>query len=310
MAVLDDLADFDPDEATLSLWVFKKTAPAEGPPSFKARWVQTTEALDNALKTVFAQERDRIEEVQDYSLLAQNNEGSSLSITIAETHAPLIVDLVAAETPGNKVTTLKQLQNSSFFLIKLTSGDTVVHAVSKTDQSWRARKVHGLVSAFFQDDQLGLDERLGFDFSRSVDFLIVGENILIRQKGHFESILSYKQAHREDFAALRGEPQFVAVIADVEPLVAYIGENKIQLRRASAIRQKGHYKDQTFMLNLRARHAEFGLNIQFDAHGKIVPTPETCADIMRALLDHRLSSAFSAKVYDVPDATVVAIAAH
>jgi hypothetical protein len=59
------------------------------------------------------------------------------------------------------------------------------------------------------------------------------------------------------------------------------------------------------MLRLRQRFLQLRLNIIFDANGKIVPTPETCADIMTALLDHRLSSAFSEAIYDVPDAVAV-----
>lgn len=43
------------------------------------------------------------------------------------------------------------------------------------------------------------------------------------------------------------------------------------------------------MARLRERHAEFGLQIQFDEEGRIDVTPETCVDIITALLDHRLS---------------------
>ena len=59
------------------------------------------------------------------------------------------------------------------------------------------------------------------------------------------------------------------------------------------------------MRNLRQRYAEYRLNIIFDEYGKIVPTPETCRDIMTALLDHRLGSGFSGYIYDVPDAVPV-----
>ena len=91
------------------------------------------------------------------------------------------------------------------------------------------------------------------------------------------------------------------MFAATDALESYVGDNKMQLRRASAIRQRGHYKDPAFMSNLRKRHEEFLLDIEFDDAGRIVATPETCGDIVRALLDHRLASAFSQNIYDVPD---------
>lgn len=120
-------------------------------------------------------------------------------------------------------------------------------------------------------------------------------------------MLSYKEAHKEDFAELQKETQFLAAFSDIGALAAYVGENKMQLRRVSAIRQKGYYKDPLFMTRLRGRYKEFGLNLVFDSTGKIVPSPETCRDVFQALLDHRLGSAFSTNVYDVPDTSKVSI---
>ena len=48
------------------------------------------------------------------------------------------------------------------------------------------------------------------------------------------------------------------------------------------------------MDRLRERYADFNLTISFDEDGKIVPC--VCRDIFQALLDHRLSSAFSESI--------------
>jgi Domain of unknown function (DUF4868) len=185
--------------------------------------------------------------------------------------------------------------------------DTVIFAIRKADSSWRAKTARTVISVLFKDNHLGLDLDPGFNISKYIDFFVVGDDLLIANKPHFESILNYKQAHKHDFTELQSETAFAAVFSSMELLIAHIGENKIQLRRASAIRQKGHYKDNTFMKNLRDGHAQFGLHLQFDEQGRIVPSPETCRDIMQALLDHRLTSAFSNNVYDVPDATNVTV---
>lgn len=118
-------------------------------------------------------------------------------------------------------------------------------------------------------------------------------------------VLSYKQAHADDFVALQAEPQFAQLFFDLAPLVAFVGDNKIQLRRVCAIRQKGHYLDPLFMQRLRQHHAQYQLNLSYTEQGLLEPTPATCSDIITALLDHRLASAFSQNVYDVPDATQV-----
>ena len=77
------------------------------------------------------------------------------------------------------------------------------------------------------------------------------------------------------------------------------------MRRMSAVRQKKHYRDTEFMSRLQQHQAEFGLEIQFDGDGKIVATLETSSQIITALLDHRLVSGFSQKIYDVQDAKPV-----
>ncbi|MCY4200773.1 MAG: DUF4868 domain-containing protein [Gammaproteobacteria bacterium] len=137
--------------------------------------------------------------------------------------------------------------------------------------------------------------------SQRVDFIVADDTIFVLNKAKFESVLSYKQAHQEDFEGLLAENEFVDVFSKTDALVSYVGENKIQLRRASAIRHKGHYKDPGFMENLRRHHANYQLNIDFDEEGRIIATPSACKDIFQALLDHLLASGFSRNVYDVPD---------
>ena len=155
--------------------------------------------------------------------------------------------------------------------------------------------------------RMGASVMIAARWYKSFDFIIFGDTILVRNKGAFESVLRYKSTQREDFVELQAEAEFLAAFVDVAPLVAYVGDNKIQLRRACAIRDKGHYRDPEFMQRLRQNQAEYGLVIQFDDGGRIIVTPETCAQIMKALLDHRLKSGFSALVYDVQDTTPVQV---
>jgi hypothetical protein len=165
--------------------------------------------------------------------------------------------------------------------------------------------VYNRLSVIFSDDQLGLNQNPEFNISRDFDFFIVDDDIVIMNKSSFESVLSYKEAHAQDFLILQNESSFSSLFSTLNPLVEFVGSNKLHLRRACAIHQKGHYRDPSFMDRLRQRHGECGLNLVFDHQGRLVPTQENCADIIRALLDHRLSSIFSMNNYDVPDATIV-----
>jgi Kiwa protein KwaB-like len=308
MPALDELLAFDLDGAAVTFWTFKGPRGLTGTdPSYMGRWVDTTDDVDRALKDIVGTERGRIEEVLEYGLLAQNHETSALTITTEETHAGLLVDESAAETQQRKIFNVKHLRNANFYVAKLILGETVIHAVRKTEPGWKTKKALSKRSVFFRDDELDVDDRPHFELAKSIDFFIVGDEILCLHKGHMESVLRYKETHKEDFQALQDDPEFAGIFVNIAPLVTHVGENKIKLRRASAIRQKEHYKDEAFMDRLRERQAQYGFTIQFDNQGRIIATAETCSQIITALLDHRLASGFSERVYDVPSTTPIAL---
>jgi hypothetical protein len=91
------------------------------------------------------------------------------------------------------------------------------------------------------------------------------------------------------------------------PLIEHVGVNKIHLRRVAALRQYGNYRNLEFMILFRQHSTEYGFTIPFDSDGRMVITPETVPQVLTALLDHRLRSAFSKRIYDVPSATPLAI---
>ena len=305
MPVPQEFLDFDIANSTVQVWLFKKSYRPDGSINFSGHWIDTDDLLDNALKQAIIENRNNIHEVNPYSLLASASDGIALQIDALETNAGILVAAAANPVPGRKTTNLKTIQNSVFYLVKLVCDEHALYVVRKTDNSWKSKKTFNLLSVFFADEQLGLNESPGFTISKNIDFFIFSEDIFIINKPSFESILNYKTAHSQDFLALQSEREFVSLFEGVDHLVGFINTNKLQLRRACAIRQKGHYRDPNFIHNLRQRYQQCGLNINFNDAGQIVVTPDTCADIVRALLDHRLSSLFSENNYDVPDATIV-----
>lgn len=305
MALIQKIKNFNIDESSPTLWTFKKQSPKDAPPQFNGHWVDTTDGMNAELKNIVRQQLEHITEEKDYSLLAENNEASVLTITEAETHVGLVKDQFTADLPQRKVKNVKTLFNCTFYVIKLVHNGEILYAVRKTDTSWKSRTATNVITAIFSDKQLELSTDDSFRIQRNIDFFGFDDGLAVRNKSNFESILNYKAAHENDYAEMRVEADFVKVFDDLAQLTAFIGSNKIHLRRMSAIRQKAFYADAAFMENLRKHHKKYGLNIEFDKEGRIVPTEETCRDIIAALLDHRLSSAFSGNIYDVPDATKV-----
>lgn len=308
MPALIDLLEFNIAQASVSLWVCRgPNGSSTDAPKYTSRWVPVTPGLSNVLKEIITAQRGSIEDVQEYDLLAAPLKGGALSITTDETHAEIITNLILAQTQEKKVRSAQDLYNVAFYVIKLVHEDNIIYAFRKTDGIWKTKKAFSVNTVVFRENELTIDNEPRFDISNSIDFFVVGDNIMISHKGHFESILRYKQAHKDDFIALQAEAEFIAIFENLAPLVSHVGENKIQLRRASAIRQKAHYRNDEFMERLRLIGPQYGFTIAFGADGQIISTAETCAQIMTALLDHRLTSVFSTRTYDVPSTTVVAL---
>lgn len=295
MTDLEILKRINTEDADVTLWLFKKSI-RDGSPRYAGRWVETHTAVDERISEIFDAQRNRIEETEPYDLLAQRNEASALTIGTNETHGDAVIAEVRDELDSKQVRRTKHIVNSAFYAIKYVEDGKTVLGVRKADKTWKTKK-NTLLR--FNGEELHINDDQSFEIMNDIDFFISEETIFVLNKANFESILSYKQAHENEFQELQAEDEFSLLFQSLGPITEYVGTNKIQLRRAHAIRQKGHYKDEDFMSRLRDKYQNFGLNINFDDDGRIIPCEETCRDIFQALLDHRLSSAFSESVYDV-----------
>ncbi|TIV75627.1 MAG: DUF4868 domain-containing protein, partial [Mesorhizobium sp.] len=197
MPIPDALTDFNIADAAVSVWLFRKSGLSEAP-VFTGRWVPTDDALRGALREAIHEIRAGIDEAEPYGLLAAIGEGQALTISLDETHAGLVVDSAAAELPQRRALNVGQMRNTDFYVVKLTYQDQVLHAVTKTNSSWKSRQIQNLFTVYFNGEQLGLEHDPSFSLSRSVDFFVVGEDIVILDKADFESVLNYKQAHATD----------------------------------------------------------------------------------------------------------------
>src|ERR1700727_836549 len=108
MPLPQGLQDFDIANATVQVWLYKKSVQPEGGIRFTGRWIDTDGDLDQALKQAVVDKRASILEVNTYSVLAATNDGIALQIDALETHAGAITAEAANPVPGRKVTKLSE----------------------------------------------------------------------------------------------------------------------------------------------------------------------------------------------------------
>lgn len=297
---LEELKDFDFENSAVTFWTFKGTTP-----KVNGHWIETTGNLDHQLKNVATSQLSRLEEEFDYDLLAQNNEASVLILPQDETDFYSILEEMSDAGYSRKIRDVRTIRNAKFYVAEFVCDDEVVYAVRRTDKSWRTQEKRATINLIWKDKELDVLEDDGFNIHRSFDFFVYDGDLLISKKSNFETVLNYRAFHQQDFEDLCGEAEFLGIFVDVAPLVAFVGTNKAQLRRMSAIRQKGFYKDSDFMSRLRDQHSDFGLSLDFNSSGMIEANAENCKDVLTALLDHRLRSAFSQNTYDVQSTSTI-----
>ncbi len=306
---LTTFKNLDITSAELALWVFKKSQVTNGTGitvRYKAYWVRTTDAVKGELKALVQGYQETYIEVEDYSLLAQNNESSFLAISASETIFDQLKQLVDQPEEEHQANSERHLNNAIGYLVRMRlSGGTVLYAVRKTTQNWKTKRSRNLLNLVFREQELDVEENPAFTLERTFDFFALSGDILTPNKLAFESLLSFRESYRTAFTTLQNEPQFVEIFADLQPICAYVGSNSIQLRRMATIQSKGLYRDPTYLTRLRQVNTQRNWNIQFDSNGRIVPTPDTVRAILQVLLNHRLFSELSLESYDVPTAVPV-----
>ena len=296
---------FDVAQATASLWVFKKR-PATGQMNpFTAVSVVMGDALRDQLKELARSYQASHTIAEVYNLLSQPSEGGFLGISREGTLFPSLQGLIDQPLEECLVKNVKQLNNAAGYVLRLRHGESVIYCVKKASADWATRKKKGMMNIFFTDAGLDIIDSPSFSISRSFDFFVVGENVLMVSKPAFESLLNHKDTYEEAYASLKQEPGFSAAIADFAVFDTFIGRNATHLRRMAVIKARGYYNNLGYMARLREINALRGWGIQFDDQGRIIGTPEKMSDILHVLLDHRLRSELSDNQYDVPSTTPV-----
>lgn len=296
---------FDVAQATASLWVFRKRPAAGQMNPFTAVSVVMSDAFRDQLKDLAKSYQASHTIAEEYNLLSQPSEGGFLAVSREATLFSSLQGLIDKPLEECLVKNVKQLNNAAGYVLRLRHGESVIYCIKKANADWATRKKNGIMNIFFTEAGLDLMDSPSFSISRSFDFFVVGENVLMVCKPAFESLLNHKVTYEDAYADLKQEPGFSAALADFAVFDTFIGKNTTHLRRMAVIKARAYYEKPDYMARLREVNGLRGWGIQFDQQGRIMPTTETMRDILHVLLDHRLRSELSDNQYDVPSTSLV-----
>ncbi|ENA26563.1 hypothetical protein HMPREF1487_09604 [Pseudomonas sp. HPB0071] len=302
--VLNKLQGLDLQNAIVSVWAFKKSASKNA--KFRALSVVVTSDLKNELSRIARQCIDRCTEIDDYSLLTMTNESSCLYLESDETIFPKLEELVSQPPQEHRIENLSDLEGSLGYLIRLSIGEDTLYCVCRLGNDWKVKKRAQLLNLVLNRNQLDLANDQAFIIPKRFDFFVLNKDILVLNKGNFESILEYKQTYVTSFADLQADAGFQAIFSDIRILVDYVGTNTMHLRRMAVVQERGYYNDAVFMEKLRQISQERQWSIAFDNEGRIIPSVDSARTIIQVLLNQRLHSELTGDDFDVPSANPVA----
>ncbi|WP_288841967.1 DUF4868 domain-containing protein [uncultured Deefgea sp.] len=297
------LKAFDFSNAMPYLWVFKDSS---SPAKFRSFYVQTENGLNQQLKTFVRTEITRITEHTPYSYIAQTNENSCLTLDPSTTNFSSLKTLVDRLETEHRINDSKDLKGATGYVVKFISNGVTVYAVKRSTSTWKTSYPTKYINMIFSNGELSGVADNNFSIEKNFDFYVINNTAFIANKRGFESSMRYREVYTQAFTQLQANPSFSNLFSDLAPIVEYVGNNSIQLRRMGVIEVKGLYNSPNFITNLIAVNASRGWGLNFDtASNTIVPCADTTRTILQVLLDHRLMSEITAKIYDVPDAIQV-----
>jgi len=299
----DSFRSFDFQNANAYLWVFKKSSTAR---KYTAHFVRTDPQLDALLKNLVIHELNRIIEFSAYTYLAETNENSCLAVQTNETDFDYLKTQVDRPEPECEAGGIKDLKGAQGYLVKFTNNNETIYAVKRSTATWKTSYPKKFINMIFRDGELAAAEDNTFSIEKNFDFYCKETLLFIANKRAFESALEHRVAYVQKFTDLQADSSFCSLFTDLQPLISYVGNNSIQLRRMAVVEQKGIYSRPNFLTNLKQVNNSRNWGMNFDpTTNKIIACNLTAKTILQVLLDHRLMSEITSNVYDVPDATQI-----
>ena len=295
--------NFNYEKCLIQLWVFKKSTSSA---MFRALHVRTDKQFEDFFRKTIISEVNSVTEKIPYSHLSQNNENSCMEHNLSDSQGlNALLKLVNAPEGESDDPKVKQIKNSSGYLVKFQKGSEIVYGVRKTGPAWKSKKRVGWINAFFSEGELSVIPDESFTFDSIFDFFQFKKTIFIKSKRAYESMVSDKMMYVNSFSELMIEPKFMSLFIDLKPLKEYVGANSMHLRRMVTVKEKALYENPHFLTSLQEVSLKNNWGLNFSKDGKIKICDLTVRIVIQTFLDHRLRSEVTKHTYDVPNAEVV-----
>ncbi len=297
------LRTFNFPQSRVHLWVFKRSSTAR---KFSAFYVRTDSVLSELLRSIVHGETERIIEFAAYSYLAETNENSCLATPVGKSDFGHLKTQVDRPEPECAARSIKDLKGAEGYVVKFVNNNETVYAVKRSTNTWKTAYPKKYINMIFQNGELTAAADNAFSIERNFDFYCINTSIFIASKRAFESAMRYRAEYLEAFGMLAQTAAFASLFTNIQPLIDYVGNNSIHLRRMATVEHKALYARPDFLINLQSVSLRRKWNLNFDpTTTRIIPCEKTAKTILQVLLDHRLLSEVTDNIYDVPDATPV-----
>jgi len=288
--------DFKP--WTLNLWLVKRKL-VDKEASYTVLRVDVEPKLQRKLKNGVVERVQRKDyAVEDYSFETADQDDRVFTIDASETDFVAIQKEIQKGHDNEKANSFDDLLDSWAYVVTLKREEKQLYALRKINKLSKAKRVKSLSSLLFKNHMLiDLGEEQVFTIDTQVDFFEYEGRVFITNKKEFESALNFRKGMEENRDTVLSEFDTLGLFQDTEPIRQTVGTNLHFLRRVSAIKKSGYYKDKTFISKLIQLNSseKWGLTIK---DNKIVVTEKNVELVLTLLNNSRLKSPINDEVFD------------
>ncbi len=237
----------------------------------------------------------------NYSYESTDLDDSVMVHSIAGTEFPKIAEGIMAGTDAPVAESVEDLNDTwaTVIFVDIAGGKRCVFAFRKLQESWKLKKLNGLINLVFHGGKLTeveTDAVLRLD--QNIDFLAYQDSLLILNKARFEQGLNFRHGMEAKRDQVFGELGALKIFTNQEPLVKRCGSNMHYLRKIVDIKKSGYYNDKNFMTSLQKVAKEENWPLEF-VDGQIVMNDDNIDLILTLLGNNRVKSFVNQERFDV-----------
>jgi hypothetical protein len=253
---------------------------------------------DKLKKAVTGKIQDTDYRFEEYNFLTADQDNRVFTIESGDTDFVKIQAEVEKGLENRKVEKYEDLLDSWAYVVKLEYDGNIVYGSRKINKFTRATKISSISYFIYENQRLvDLEDKKVFTIDTHIDFFVYNGTAFITNKKEFESAMNFREGMEKNRDEVLDAFAAMKVFSDVEPIRQGIGSNLHLLRKISAIRKSGYYKDESYLKNLLKLNQEKGWGLRVEK-GVIVVDETTVELVLKLLNNDRLESPINQEMFD------------